>query len=186
VCFTRGLSLPCWVYTGALSPKGYAVVKVTNHRNAPAHRAAYEELIGAIPAELELDHLCRNRSCWNPWHTDPVPHSVNVQRGLAAAGIRARAALVTACPAGHDYVGLNDRRRRNGKRYCHACAVERERRKREERGAGVPNAAKTHCPKGHPYDKENTYVGPSGQRMCRSCRRAHLQAHRARKAKAQP
>ncbi|WP_443060266.1 HNH endonuclease [Streptomyces sp. NBC_00444] len=158
---------------------------MASQRNAPAHRAAYLELIGPIPSGLELDHLCRNRACWNPWHIDPVTHAVNVQRGLAAAGLRARAALVTRCPVGHSYEGANDRRRKDGKRYCHACAVERDRRKREEVGAGIPNAMKTHCPQGHAYDRANTYINPSGQRTCRTCRKAQLQAHRARKARAQ-
>lgn len=183
VCFTRGLALPCWAYRGALTPKGYSVVRLDSRRTSMSHRVAYEQLIGPIPEELELDHLCRNRACWNPWHLDPVIHAVNVRRGLAAAGLRARAALITHCPAGHEYAGKNDRRRKNGKRYCHECALIRERHKREAAGAGIPNSEKTHCPQGHPFSQENTYVNPSGQRTCRTCRKDSLRAHRARKAR---
>jgi hypothetical protein len=183
VCFARGLPLPCWVYRGGLTPKGYSIIRLDSQRTAISHRVAYEQLIGPIPEGLELDHLCRNRACWNPWHLDPVTHAVNVRRGLAAAGLRARAALVTNCPAGHEYAGKNDRRRKDGKRYCHECAIERDRRKRKAAGAGIPNAMKTHCPAGHPFDDENTYVNPSGQRTCRICRRESLRSFRARKAK---
>lgn len=50
-----------------------------------AHRYAYEDLIGPVDPALDLDHLCRNRWCVNPYHLDPVPHSVNMARARDAA-----------------------------------------------------------------------------------------------------
>jgi hypothetical protein len=47
-----------------------------------AHRVSYEALIGPIPVGLQLDHLCRIRSCVNPDHLEPVSASVNAKRGL--------------------------------------------------------------------------------------------------------
>lgn len=187
VCFTRGLDLPCWVYTGSRDAKGYSTIRVDGGRTSRGHRVAYLGLIGPIPEGLEPDHLCRNRACWNPWHLDLVTHAVNVKRGRAGAVIRARAAQITHCPQGHVYEGDNDRRNKRGKRYCLACARDRERRKREVQGAGTAdgaqlNAAKTHCPQGHPYDAENTYVTRSGGRGCRVCRKESVRRFKEQRA----
>lgn len=46
-----------------------------------AHRVAYEMVVGSIPAGLDLDHLCRNRGCVNPWHLEAVPRGENLRRG---------------------------------------------------------------------------------------------------------
>ena len=63
----------CWIWTDALNTNGYGVVwDPAKQKQCKAHRVAYEELIGPIPDELPLDHLCRNRSCINPAHVQPV------------------------------------------------------------------------------------------------------------------
>lgn len=49
-----------------------------------AHRAMYEQEVGPIPAGMELDHLCRTRSCIRPEHLEPVAHATNLQRGKHA------------------------------------------------------------------------------------------------------
>jgi hypothetical protein len=41
----------------------------------------YEALTGSIPADLQLDHLCRVRNCVNPAHLEPVTPRENVRRG---------------------------------------------------------------------------------------------------------
>lgn len=43
-----------------------------NVRDMPAHRFAYEAVVGPIPEGLTLDHLCRNKGCVNPAHLEPV------------------------------------------------------------------------------------------------------------------
>lgn len=70
----------CWSWTAALAGGGYGTFRVDG-RNVPAHRWAYEFLRAAIPPRLDLDHLCRNRRCVNPWHLEPVTRSVNNLRG---------------------------------------------------------------------------------------------------------
>jgi len=38
------------------------------------------QINGPLPDGYELDHLCRNRSCVNPEHMEPVPHKENIRR----------------------------------------------------------------------------------------------------------
>jgi hypothetical protein len=82
--FTTSLQ-GCWLWTGAKAGKGYgAIWQGSSARMTYAHRAIYESMIGAIPDELELDHLCRNHACVNPDHLEPVTHSENLRRGYRA------------------------------------------------------------------------------------------------------
>lgn len=69
---------PCWLWTGGLDPDGYCKFKAPGEQFA--YRWAYTFHVGPIPEGLELDHLCRVRSCANPWHLDPVTPGVNRRR----------------------------------------------------------------------------------------------------------
>jgi hypothetical protein len=115
-CLAKGLDLPCWV-VGKTDGRGYGQIRVDG-RDLGAHRVAYTELIGCIPEGLKLDHLCRNRACWNPYHLDPVTHRVNVLRG---AGLTAQSARRTHCLNGHLYDAANTYIKPNGSRQCRAC-----------------------------------------------------------------
>lgn len=116
----------CWLWDGKLSSKGYGKLHDGNpgNRLLNAHRLAYELLRGPIPDGLQLDHLCRVRSCVNPRHLEPVTNQDNVLRSpisLATAN-----AKKTHCPKGHAYVPENTIMER-GKRRCRACRDERNR-----------------------------------------------------------
>lgn len=51
----------CWEWTAFITPYGYGSFTPNAGENpVHAHRFAYRELVGAIPSDLMLDHLCRN------------------------------------------------------------------------------------------------------------------------------
>jgi len=71
----------CWLYTGALTHKGYGHVSVDGVTGR-AHILVYEEYYGPSDSEV-LDHLCHERSCYNPDHLEPITNQENVMRGVA-------------------------------------------------------------------------------------------------------
>jgi hypothetical protein len=83
-----------------------------------AHRWSYTFMRAEIPIGLEIDHLCRNPSCVNPWHLEPVTRSENVRRAFDRLG----------CMNGHFYVAENLEIHRRGHRQCRQCRLSRERR----------------------------------------------------------
>jgi hypothetical protein len=72
----------CWPWTGYLNALGYGQ-KYDPVRRAQmgAHRWVYEQEIGTIDSNLQLDHLCRNPACCNPKHLEPVTQKENIRRG---------------------------------------------------------------------------------------------------------
>lgn len=106
----------CWVWQGKLRSHGYATVGYQG-RTWYAHRLAYTLMVADIPSGLQIDHLCRNRACCNPWHLDPVTPEVNKARGDSPA---ARAARQTHCVHGHEFTEENTIRY-GRKRRCRTC-----------------------------------------------------------------
>ena len=96
----------CWPWQRSTNGRGYGRVRV-NGKQTGAHRVAYEFRKGPIPAGLEIDHLCRQRSCVNPDHLEAVRHQVNVLRGVGAS---AQCARQITCKNGHPFtVGRRQR-----------------------------------------------------------------------------
>lgn len=115
----------CWYWLGGKNAQGYGNVSVggTTRR---AHRVAYEILVGSIPEGLVVDHLCRNPSCVNPDHLEPVTPRENTLRGRAPELLR-QMARKEFCKRGHPMPDLVEGRRQ---RVCNACRriVAEERR----------------------------------------------------------
>jgi hypothetical protein len=123
-CLVKDLHPMCWI-TVRTQGMGYSTVSLRG-KSLLAHRAAFEELRGPIPEGLDTDHLCRVRACWNPWHVDPVPRTVNILRGDGPRLTRERSAAVTHCPAGHEYTPENTYRAPGSDcRSCKKCRVQR-------------------------------------------------------------
>ena len=115
----------CWIWTACLNQSGYGVTYVEG-RTRLAHIAVFELHRGPVPRGLQLDHLCRVRSCVNPWHLEPVSQRENIRRqrppigdALLALGRRERSK--TSCPRGHAYDEANTRICPDGSRVCRAC-----------------------------------------------------------------
>jgi HNH endonuclease len=88
-----------------------------------AHRIAYEQAFGPIPRGLEIDHLCRRRSCVNPDHLEAVTHRVNCDR-----------AKRSCCRRGHPYNEANTYITPRGNRQCRRCQLLAVYRYRYRRG----------------------------------------------------
>jgi hypothetical protein len=172
----------CWEWQGSKDKSGYGVFSMKNssglHKGFRAHRVTYEVLIGDIPDGLVIDHLCRNTSCVNPTHLEPVTNAENIRRG--ESGIHEKSK--TRCPKFHPYDKENTRYdvRKNGniKRYCFECykikmiqSAARAKHRKEEKESRIIIGAKdrTHCPKNHPYNSDNTYYDSNGHRECKTC-----------------
>lgn len=113
----------CWEWPGASNGSGYGRVSVGPGKAEYVHRHVYELIVGLIPPGLDLDHLCRNRSCGNPLHLDPVTRGENVRRSpIAPAAVNARK---THCKWGHEFTPENTTRDARGRRGCRTCRHDR-------------------------------------------------------------
>lgn len=110
----------CWQWTG------YAVDGYGQHAGTQAHRYAYTELVGPIPEGLTIDHLCRNRSCVNPDHMEPVTRAENTRRAFA---------LKTHCKRGHEFDAANTYRTKGGHRSCRKCTSLSQQRYQQRKAA---------------------------------------------------
>lgn len=90
----------CWLWTGTISG-GYGRFH-TGGSYVRAHRFAYEQLVGPIPDDLTLDHLCMVKACVNPAHLEPVTRGENARRFTQT---------ITECPRGHTYTEETSRQR---------------------------------------------------------------------------
>ena len=112
----------CWEWTAWKNPKGYGCLSLPKPGGGQtkhfAHRVLFELYRGPIPEGLQLDHLCRNRSCVNPDHLEPVTCQENLLRGDTHA---ARLSTRTHCGKGHEFSPENTIIRRDGSRRCREC-----------------------------------------------------------------
>jgi len=107
----------CWLWTGAKSSFGYGIFG-SNYKHISAHRFSWEIHRGKIKGNLQIDHLCRNPSCVNPDHLEPVTQRENILRGFGATALLARK---THCKYGHPLSGENLYLNKLGQRNCRRC-----------------------------------------------------------------
>jgi len=162
-----GHPLGCWVWTAGRDWDGYGIFKGQGRVSCRAHRWTYARLRGPIADGLSIDHLCRNTSCVNPDHLEPVDTRTNIHRGF---GLAAKNAAKTHCPRGHQ---LPD------DRTCRTCAAIATRIYKgwdattaEQVPVRQRDADADACVNGHAFDDENTYREKgNGARHCRTCHR---------------
>src|SRR5262245_34029925 len=87
----------CWVWTAGTNRYGYGAFFWSGAMRG-GHRIAYEWLIGLIPPDMTIDHLCCNRACVNPTHMEIVTRGENAKRAMAS---------MTHCRRGHAFTKEN-------------------------------------------------------------------------------
>lgn len=120
----------CWLWLSTITSGGYGAVRGEKRGQGwlRAHRVAYELYREPIPADRELDHLCRVRCCVNPWHLEPVTRQVNVLRGMHANVVARRSGI---CARGH---AMTVDPYRTGRLRCEICYHAARRAQRARRG----------------------------------------------------
>jgi hypothetical protein len=172
VCMT---STRCWVWTGKVDRDGYGNIRVRGADGgvAKAHRVMFTWLVGPIPRDMTLDHLCRNTGCVNPEHLEVVDRGENSRR----------ARTKDRCIRGHQLTPENVVTLSRGGRRCRICrdsfygehreSVRSRQAKAYRAKVGrevlLPNRERTHCKWGHPFDEANTRITSAGVRQCRGC-----------------
>lgn len=171
----------CRIWNGKLDFAGYGVIKVRG-KTAAAHRVAYEEARGPIPAGQQIDHLCRTPRCINPAHLQAVSLRENVRRAIVAGSHpAAREAAQTHCQGGHPFNDENTYITKHGGRVCRVCRAARA-RERLARPKVPRDPAR--CVHGHELTPDNVRTGSRGARVCLTCQRERHRAYRARLKKA--
>lgn len=126
----------CWLWVGYNQPLGYGRFRVKG-RKTLAHRFSYELHLGCIPNGMVLDHLCRNPSCVNPEHLEPVTQKSNSLRGL-----RNQFFLNDYCANGHEYSEENTRVSKDGSRICRKCQCIWQANARSRKALGLAGKSK--------------------------------------------
>lgn len=120
--FSIGHESGCWEWECNIL-HGYGRFCHGRGKHYPAHRVLYEYLNGKIEEGLELDHLCRNKKCINPYHLEPVTHAENVRRATPFINYK----RADFCHRGHKLEGDNLKFNRIGYRRCKSCHRDKER-----------------------------------------------------------
>ena len=95
----------CWLWVGALNPKGYGYLCL-NGKTTPSRRVAWALIYGSLPPKgIVVRHKGGSRSCCNPAHLFAASKQ-NMMRRVGQSEVSANK-QVTHCPQGHEYTPEN-------------------------------------------------------------------------------
>lgn len=117
----------CWFWNAHKTPKGYGQFR-SGDSMIRAHKFSFELSNGPLPVGLEIDHVCRNRDCVNPFHLEAVTHEENMKRAAVFTDFGLRNRNKERCRNGHEFSEENTYKWR-GARYCRACDREKKRKR---------------------------------------------------------
>lgn len=130
----------CWTWKAYVDRDGYGTFYV-GHVNGKridmkAHRFSYELFRDKVPNGLVIDHLCRNTSCVNPFHLEPVTSLENLLRSPFINSDH--------CRRGHQYTLENTaywKNRRGGlTKVCKICRYGWYEKQRAKKSCSIPGA----------------------------------------------
>lgn len=116
----------CWIWCGDKNADGYGFLSIGGKRQY-AHRMTYSLFRSGISFPMQLDHLCRNPTCCNPWHLELVTSRENSLRGNHPLFAVHRSGV---CRKGHRIEGENVARRGDGRPRCRQCVLQYQRERR--------------------------------------------------------
>lgn len=128
----------CWNWTGPLSHDNRYGMFYFDSEQYVAHRFGYVLFCGIFDQSLEIDHLCRNTVCVNPYHLEAVTKEENARRN----GIWFKHNLPAQCKRGHDYTEENTRVRIRSGHIYRSCRICERLRKKTGRVLGKESAAR--------------------------------------------
>lgn len=166
----------CWNWIGANGGKIKHGVFYYEKKVQGAHRISYQWAKGIIPEGYHIDHLCRNPSCVNPDHLEPVTPRENILRGLGTGANNLRKKY---CINGHILNKKNIYERNDNFRVCKICSKENRQKLSNLIG---PTRSKNHCINGHEYTLNNIRINKKGHRICIECHKktSNLPSHKDR------
>jgi hypothetical protein len=111
----------CWEWLGPKnSITGYGTLSISRFGGVVrhVHRVAYTVFVGDIPVGLQIDHMCKNRICFNPSHLEIKTAKLN---NLRSDSPSAKNAVKTHCCRGHKFTKENTNMLPGGRRQCKEC-----------------------------------------------------------------
>jgi HNH endonuclease len=136
----------CWRWPHGLNKDGYGITCRTGEGQQLVHRVVWKLLVGEIPDDMTLDHMCHNRDdncyagrgclhrrCANPAHLLIAEGVDNTLRGKNLFAVNARK---THCDSGHKFTAANTYiRPDSGDRGCRTCRNAATRRYKARKAA---------------------------------------------------
>ncbi len=98
----------CWYWSAGKcgTPSVYGKFNPTRHSGTPAHRFSYEVFVGPIPPKMQIDHICAEPLCVNPFHLRVCTARENIFSPYTLHPMRLHAEK-THCLRGHEFTPEN-------------------------------------------------------------------------------